>query len=93
MSCDKQMKLNISIKFHLPFVFDLAVQILPVISKIWPAFGHWQPAISRPDHRLNTKHITDSSYSLWRGMKTGQKSQLTFNPLKTYHCEENYSVF
>jgi hypothetical protein len=22
--------------------------VLPAISKIWPAFGHWQPAISSP---------------------------------------------
>jgi hypothetical protein len=39
MSCGKQMKLNISIEFHMPFSFDLAVQ-MPAISKIWPAFGH-----------------------------------------------------
>jgi hypothetical protein len=25
-------------------------------------------------------YIADSSYRLWQGMKTGQKSQLTFNP-------------
>jgi hypothetical protein len=54
MSCGKQIKLNISIEFHLPFFFYFGSSnlFLPAISKIWPAFGHWQPAISSPEISL-----------------------------------------
>ena len=43
MSCGKEMKLNISIEFHLPFFFYFGSSnlFLPGISKIWLAFGHW----------------------------------------------------
>jgi hypothetical protein len=36
-----------AIEFHLNL-------FLPAISKIWPAFGHWQPAISSPESSEQT---------------------------------------
>jgi hypothetical protein len=54
MSCGKQMERKVSIEFHWQFKF-ISLELLgssnlflPAISKIWPAFGHWQPAISNP---------------------------------------------
>jgi hypothetical protein len=39
----------IYIEFHLPFfLFGSSNLFLPASSKIWHAFGHWQPAISSP---------------------------------------------
>jgi hypothetical protein len=41
ISCGKQMKLNISIKFHLPsFFFKVQTLFLLAISEIWPALGN-----------------------------------------------------
>jgi hypothetical protein len=49
MSCGKQMERNISIEFQLPFfLLGSSNLFLPAISKIWPAIGHWQLAISSP---------------------------------------------
>ena len=63
MSCGKQMEWNISIEFHLPFFFILQFKtsnlFLAAISKTWPAFGHWQPAISSPVHNT-CKHTPEN---------------------------------
>jgi hypothetical protein len=46
------MKYINSIEFPLPFLLIWQFNLfLPAISKIWPAFGHWQPAISSPAGR------------------------------------------
>ena len=57
MSCGKQMPMKYiyRISHAIFFLLGSSNLFLPAISKIWPAFGHWQPAISSPERMVLRK--------------------------------------
>jgi hypothetical protein len=58
------------------FLLGSSNLFLPAISKIWPAFGHWQPAISSPEiNRIERRPLYGPRWLSAVGKKQQRKTR------------------